>query len=166
MIGQTPTHTKYKNNSKCLNKLISGLLAFFGTFLLFSFIIDHYGEPVDLNKIQPMSPALDRHQDLLRKNSIVGKRMKEVKEGKIHVEDIVGGVDGVRHEDEGDGEEPMSIEEILEFLNGFISNLHKQFVGHYDEKGEFHDHKHYNYRDVWKLFHDYALEGMDGYHVY
>ena len=132
---------------------------FLALFALFMYISDNYGAPVELDRIQPMSAALERHQYLLRHNDVIGEHMKDIKEGTLNVHDVMGQADAENQRyDEGSELLPMSIEEILDFLNNFIANLHQRFIGHVDKNGVFHDHKKYNYVDVWKLFFDYADE--------
>ena len=142
-----------------IQQWVKSLTEFLCMFVLFMYIIDHYGAPVDFDKIQPISAALERHQEILRRNEVVGEHMKDIKEGLTSVEELIGnGLGAGQGGGNSNGEPPMSIDEILDFLNKFIANLHERFIGHTDENGEFHDHKKYSYENVWKLFFDYADE--------
>ena len=47
-------------------------------------------------------------------------------------------------------DEPMTMTEVMDFINAFISELHEKFVGH----------KQDSFKEVWKIYHDFALENL------
>ena len=156
-----PTEPKHSLVKDCGYRI----LGFFAAFALFMFILDNYGAPVNLNAIQPKSQALQRHQKLLAANEVIGPKMKELHDGTMSMEDIMQpqGLHGGDNAgtSQSDGSNPMPIEEVMEFLDGFISELHQRFIGHTDKvTGEFISHKKYDFVQIWELFHDFALEKL------
>lgn len=77
-------------------------------------------------------------------NQIVGERLPEIKAGTETVEEILHGVSDVSNKP------PMKFEEIRDYLEGWIHQLHDTLV----------EAKHSTYQGIWQSYHDLAVKTL------
>jgi len=106
-----------------------------------------------LDSLSTSSNSLQGRLKLLRdKNEIVGERLIEIKKGKETVQEILhaAGTGQNAAEDATSDLPPMTTDEIITYLDGWIKGLHK--VLWQVRKG--------TYPMVWQAYHDYAVKTL------
>ena len=88
-----------------------------------------------------------RVQKLLKKNEVVGDRLADIKAGKATVEEALHGEK--QHTDEID-KPPMAIDEIIDFFNNYLHELHQVQI----------QNKFAKYWDIWEAFHDFTVKTL------
>jgi [Skp1-protein]-hydroxyproline N-acetylglucosaminyltransferase len=88
-----------------------------------------------------------RLRTLRDKHQIVGERLGEVKAGKETVEEILHGADMSHH---SSNKPPMSLDEIVSYLDGWIHTLHGVLGGY----------KHATFDQIWQAYHDLAVKTL------
>lgn len=103
-------------------------------------------KPLPASKV-PKYAVPSRIRDLLEKNEVVGDNLGSIKAGKITVEEALHG--GKKHTDEIN-KPPMTIDEIVDFINDYLHQLHAVQI----------QHKYNKYWEIWEAFHDFTVKNL------
>lgn len=87
-----------------------------------------------------------RLQRLRDRNQIVGERLKDVRAGTETVQEVLGG----RQRAEATDKPPMKIDEVIDYLDGWIHKLHETLQPLRKESPE----------HVWKAYHDLTVQTL------
>lgn len=83
---------------------------------------------------------------LRERSQIVGERLKDIREGTETVQEVLGG----RRREQSADKPPMTIDEVIEYLDGWIHKLHETLVPLRKEGFEI----------IWKAYHDLTVQTL------
>jgi len=119
-----------------------------------SVISDHVVDPRESTTKLPV-----RLQLLMAQPNVVGNHLEEVKEGKRSVEEVIhsgaslndvnnNGISSALHLSRNYKSSPMSLQEVLTFLESFLKRLNSSNI----------KNKHATFHGIWAAYHDLALK--------
>ena len=160
----------YAANSSSSTDLIRGVgCLIVGAIVLFLLAPSTHQIPEHQQKHIAVSNAVDprertrklpvRLQLLMSQSKVVGNHLEEVKEGKKSVEEVIhsgaslndvhnDGISGSVHLSRNYKSSPMSLHEVLSFLQSFLKRVNSSNI----------KNKHATFYGIWNAYHDLALK--------